>query len=97
MARCGLAAPGQLAASAEATSATLSWVADREAAGYTVFQNGAPIGTTTDTRFSVAGLQAATGYVFTVAAMDAVGRTVASDPITLLTSRGDLARESAPL
>ncbi|MDP9095500.1 MAG: fibronectin type III domain-containing protein [Pseudomonadota bacterium] len=79
-------AVASLSAIAGPTSAILSWTAARPAAGYRVFQNGWPIGTTTQTRFAIAGLQKATGYVFTVAAIDAAGCSVASDPITLLTA-----------
>ena len=83
--RLGPSAPAHVSAVAGPTSALLSWAAAREASAYRVFQNGDPIGATTQTLFAVAGLREATGYVFTVAAVDAAGRSVPSDPITLLT------------
>ena len=84
--RAGPAAPAHVSAIAGPTSAILSWAAAREAFGYRVFQNGMPIGMTTQTRFAIGGLQEATGYVFTVAAIDEAGRSEPSDPITLLTA-----------
>lgn len=85
-ARLGPTAPEQVSAIAGPTSAILSWAAASEASGYRVFQNGTPIGMTTQTRFAIAGLRQATGYVFTVAAFDEAGRSVPSNPITLLTA-----------
>jgi chitodextrinase len=84
------AAPTGLAASAGVTTAVLNWA---EAAvssagrvkGYTVFRNGVAIGRTAGTQFSVDGLTEATGYVFTVAAVDAAGRLAKSPPVALLT------------
>jgi chitinase len=60
------------------TSATLSWTAVTPPAnctitGYTVFQNGASIGTTTNTSFAVGGLSPGSTFTFTVAASDSAG------------------------
>jgi chitodextrinase len=81
-------APTGLAARAGATTAVLNWAAAPEphaVDSYTVFRNGIAIGRTAGTNFAVAGLQEATGYVFTVAAVDAAGRVANSTPVALLT------------
>lgn len=81
-------APTGLAASAGLTTAVLNWAAvaaSDSVRGYTVFRNGIAIGGTAGTEFSVAGLTEATGYVFTVAAVDAAGRLAKSAPVALLT------------
>lgn len=84
------AAPTGLAARAGLTTAVLNWTAAAMPGGgsvkdYAVFRNGIAIGRTAETRFSVAGLTEATGYVFTVAAVDALGRLAKSAPVALLT------------
>ncbi len=86
-----LSAPIDLAASAGVDTAVLRWTAATCAAaleGYTVFRNGVAIGRTMETRFAVDGLTQATGYVFTVAAVDAAGRLATSPPVALLTQTG---------
>lgn len=73
------AAPTGLAsASITQTSAILSWTAVTPPAnctitGYTVFQNGASIGTTTNTSFAAGGLSPGGTFTFTVAASDSAG------------------------
>ena len=87
------AAPTGLAASAGLTTAELNWTAAAGPVGiegYTVFRNGVPIGRTAETRFAIAGLTEATGYVFTVAAIDAAGRLATSPPVALLTQTASL-------
>lgn len=82
------AAPTGLAARAGATTAVLNWsvAPGRNPADlYAVLWNGIPIGRTAGTDFTVAGLREATGYVFTVAAVDAAGRVASSAPVAVLT------------
>jgi hypothetical protein len=52
---------------------------------YTVFQNGAALGTTTNTSFAVTGLSHSTTYAFTVEATDAAGSSGASAPTAVST------------
>ncbi len=87
------AAPTGLAARAGATTALLNWSAapgPHDVKGYTVFRNGVAIGRTADTQFAIAGLTEATGYVFTVASVDAAGRLAKSAPVALLTQAGSV-------
>ena len=61
---------------ATATSVSVGWVAsfdDVGVAGYTVFVNGAAVGTTDATSFTVSGLSCWTGYLVAVDAFDAAG------------------------
>jgi chitodextrinase len=53
---------------------TLSWTASSDniaVTGYTIFQNGISIGTSTTTSYSVSNLNAITTYIYTVLAFDA--------------------------
>jgi len=87
-------APTGLSASATtSTGTTLSWTAAGVAAGctitsYTIFQNGAVIGNSTTTSFSVSGLTPSTTFSFRVAANDAVGMSAQSAAINVTTSAG---------
>ena len=62
----------------------LHWTAVSAPAGcsvtYTVFENGAAIGTSTSTSFAVTGLAHSSTYGFTVAAVDAAGSSSQSAP-----------------
>ncbi len=63
------------------TSLTLTWTASTDNVGvsaYEVFQNGAKIGESLTTSFSVTGLTPSTTYNFTVKARDAAGNTSAA-------------------
>src|SRR4029077_19541779 len=53
--------------------------------GYTVFQNGASIGTTTNTSFAVAGLSPGGTFSFAVAASDSVGTGNQSGSLSVTT------------
>lgn len=81
---------GLTASSTTATSTTLIWKAPTVSSGcmvtsYTVFQNGASVGTTTNTSFAVNGLAPATAFTFTVAANDTAGSSAQSAPLTVTT------------
>jgi len=83
--------PGTLTASnLTSTSVTISWPAVTPPAncsitGYTVFKNGASVGTTTSTSMNVSGLTASTTYSFTVAASDAAGTGTSSAALSVTT------------
>jgi chitodextrinase len=69
-------APLNLEASVNFTNVDLSWLpaTDNEAVvAYNVYQDGALIGTVTETSFYVSGLTPLTDYVFGVSAVDAAG------------------------
>ena len=85
-------APTGLAASNTTSSGTtLNWTAPSGLAancsvsGYTIYQNGTQIGTSTSTSFNVTGLSAATMYSFTVAASDAAGLGAQSSAVSVTT------------
>jgi chitodextrinase len=82
--------PAGLTATAGARSASLSWAAasdDVGVAGYRVFRDGTPVGTTASPAYTDSGLATATTYTYTVEAYDAAGnRSPASDPATVTTS-----------
>ncbi|MCK8524124.1 endonuclease [Aquimarina sp. D1M17] len=70
------------------TSLNLTWNASSdnvEVVGYSVFQNGVLMGTTSSTGFSVSGLSAATAYSFEVTANDAANNTSSAATITATT------------
>jgi chitodextrinase len=70
-------APTNLTATAVSTSqVNLSWTASTDnvgVAGYTVYRNGVSVATVATTAYSDTGLQASTGYAYTVAAFDSAG------------------------
>lgn len=98
------ATPAGLAASgATAYSVTLTWTAvgapaNCTVAGYTVYQNGTAIGTTSGTTFVATGLSPLTSYSFTVAATDSFGSSQQTAPVsvTTLASTGGGGRMFAP-
>jgi hypothetical protein len=53
--------------------------------GYTVYQNGQSIATTTSPTYSVTGLSASTQYSFTVAASDSDGASAHSTAVNVST------------
>jgi hypothetical protein len=84
--------PTGLAASATSSSGTtLTWTASTASSGcsvtgYTVYQNGSSIATTTSPTYNVTGLTSSTQYSFSVAASDSDGasaQTTAIDVTTL--------------
>jgi hypothetical protein len=84
------AAPTGLVASGTVGLGTfLHWTAVPAPAGcsvsYTVFQNGAALGTTTNTSFAVTGLAHSTTYGFTVSAADAAGSSTPSSALDVAT------------
>jgi len=87
-----LSAPTGLAASnTTSTSTTISWSAvtppaNCSVSGYSVFQNGTSIGTSTTTSFNVTGLSPSTTYTFTVAATDSFGTGAQSSGLNVTTS-----------
>jgi chitodextrinase len=83
-------APTGLAASGTTSSGTtLSWtpvtVPYCTVTGYVVYENGNPIGTPSGSSFIVSGLAPSTAYGFTVVAVDSVGVSWNSNPITVTT------------
>jgi len=85
-------APAGLVASGTTASGTsLSWSAvaaptSCSISGYTVYENGTSIGTTTSTSYVVSGLAASTTYSFTVKATDVAGSSAASAAASVTTS-----------
>jgi len=77
-------APTNLSVAADSsTSASLAWTAatvegSGTVSGYTVFENGKQIGTTTNTYYNVGNLTGSAAYQFTVSATDATGTSPAS-------------------
>jgi beta-glucosidase len=77
-----------------ATGLTLTWPASTDTggsglAGYDVYRDGTPAGSSTTASYAVTGLTAATRYEFTVAARDAAGnRSVRSAPLAVTTANG---------
>jgi chitodextrinase len=53
--------------------------------GYSVYENGNPIATTTNTTFNVTGLTAGTQYSFSVAASDSAGASAQTTAINVTT------------
>jgi hypothetical protein len=84
-------APTGLAASSiTGGSATLNWKpagagANCAVTGYTVYENGKSVGTSTTTTFNETGLSALTTYSFTVAASDSAGLSAQSSPVSVTT------------
>jgi fibronectin type III domain protein/beta-propeller repeat-containing protein len=96
--RCSAApnAPTALAASATtSTGTTLNWTAPTSIGtgncgliNYTIYQNGASIGTNAASSFIVTGLSPSTTYMFTVAASDNAGMGPQSSPLSVTTGSG---------
>ena len=82
--------PGNLVAtSATQSSVALSWAASLDnvgVTGYSVYRNGAEVGNTTLTSYTVSGLVCGTSYVLAVDAYDAAGNRPAKAQITTSTS-----------
>jgi chitodextrinase/C1A family cysteine protease len=83
-------APTNLASSnVTSSSATLTWTASTDnvgVTGYSVYQNGALLGTTTSTSYNVSGLTAATTYSFYITARDAAGNVSAASATLNITT-----------
>ncbi|WP_454044311.1 glycoside hydrolase family 6 protein [Cellulosimicrobium sp. Marseille-Q8652] len=83
---------GLVAGATTATSASVSWTASTDDSGvtaYTVLVDGAPVGTTSSTSYTVTGLAADTTYAVTVRARDAAGNvSAASAPLSVTTDEG---------
>ena len=83
--------PGGLTATGTtASSTTLSWSASTDnvgVTGYQVFRNGSQVATTSSTSYTDTGLSSATGYAYTVKAVDAAGNvSAASNSVSITTS-----------
>ena len=84
--------PTGLAASGPTSSGTtLTWTASTAPAncsltGYTVYQNGTAIATTTSATYNVTGLTPGTQYSFTVAANDSFGVSAQSSAVSVTTT-----------
>ncbi|MEO8774484.1 MAG: fibronectin type III domain-containing protein [Gelidibacter sp.] len=74
------------------TSTNLSWTGSTDnvaVTGYTIFQNGASVGSTSGTTsFTVTGLSQTTSYAFTVAASDAAGNVSPMSNTVNITTTG---------
>lgn len=71
-------APGSLTASPGTTSVDLAWTASSDAngiAGYSVYRDGALLGTTTSTTYTDANLAPDTSYAYRITATDLYGNT----------------------
>jgi len=84
---------GLQASGTTSNSTNLSWNASTVAVncaltGYTVFQNGVAIGTTSSPNMTVTGLSPVTTYSFRVAANDAAGSSAQSTAINVTTPNG---------
>ena len=86
---------GLAASSTTSSGTTLSWIAPTTVGAgncgsisYTIYQNGASIGTSTSTGFNVTGLSPSTTYMFTVAASDGGGMGAQSSPLSVTTGSG---------
>ena len=84
-----------IASSTTSTGTTLMWTAPTSVGAgncgsitYTIYQNGASIGTSTVSSFSVTGLSPSTTYMFTVAASDNAGMGPQSSPLSVTTGSG---------
>ena len=87
------ASTGLSASATSSTGTTLSWTAAGVSAGctvtsYTIFQNGAVIGNSTTTSFTVSGLTPSTTFSFRVAANDSFGMSPQSSAINVTTLAG---------
>ena len=70
--------PSNLNGTASETTVALTWTASTDnvgVAGYNIYVNGAKVGNTAGTAYTVTGLQAETNYQIAVEAYDAVGNT----------------------
>lgn len=82
-------APTLSASGTTATSTNLSWSGATDnvgVTGYDVFRNGALLGSTTSTTYSVTGLSASTTYSFYVNAKDAAGNVSANSNTVSVTT-----------
>ncbi|MFD5633080.1 PHB depolymerase family esterase [Streptomyces sp. NPDC127077] len=88
-----LPAPTGLATGAvTGTSVSLTWEAVSGAADYTVFRDGAPVGTTSGTSYTDTGLTAGTTHTYAVAARDNAGTAgPRSGTVTATTTGGGTA------
>jgi len=84
---------GLQASGTTSNSTNLSWTAATVAVncvltGYTVFQNGVAVGTTSSPNITITGLSPVTTYSFRVAATDAAGSSAQSSAINVTTLSG---------
>lgn len=81
------------------TSLSLAWTASSDNVGvdhYTVFRDGAAVGTTTGTAFADTGLSPSRTYTYTATASDAAGNTSAASSAVSGTTAPDTAAPSVP-
>jgi cellulose 1,4-beta-cellobiosidase len=83
---------GLAASNTTSSGTTLTWTAPTAIpanctlTGYTVYQNGTAIATTTSPTYTVTGLTAGTQYSFTVAANDSFGVSAQSSAVSVTTT-----------
>lgn len=80
---------GLVVEAASETALELAWqpaIDNVAVAGYGVYQNGAPVGTTRETRFTLSGLTCGRGYSVAVDAFDAAGNRSGSVTVVASTS-----------
>jgi hypothetical protein len=71
------------------TQMRVSWTPNPSATSYQVFRSGALVGTTSSTEFLDTGLAPSTEYDYAVVALNAFGKSGASDISTIITSAFD--------
>ncbi|GAA1083187.1 MULTISPECIES: cysteine/serine endopeptidase inhibitor [Kitasatospora] len=82
-----LPAPTGLRATATtASSVSLAWTAVQGASSYAVYRGGTKVGTASGASYSDTGLSAATGYRYTVAAVDSAGKAGAQSAAVTATT-----------
>jgi hypothetical protein len=88
---------GLKATVASSSQINLAWTASTDSAGvagYTIYRNGAEVGTAASTSYDDAGLSPDTTYTYTVSAYDAAGNQSAqSTPVSATTARASTRRK----
>ena len=92
--------PANLSATAQSSSSiNLSWSAssdDTAVTGYTIYQNGSAVTTTSNTSYSDTGLTASTQYSYTVDAFDAAGNHSSQSTSANATTQAPASDTTAP-
>lgn len=89
-------APTGISGTPQPDRVSLSWKPSATADSYTVYRDGAQVGSSTATTFADAGLQPDTAYTYEVTASNAVGTSAKSDRLTVKTDPLPPAAPDAP-
>ena len=81
-------APTGLTGTATSSSVSLSWSATSGATSYSVYRNGAKVGTPTGTSYTDSGLAASTTYSYQVSASNSAGEGPKSSTLSVTTTNG---------